>query len=312
MELKEARYILAIARHKSISKAAEALFISQPSLSKYLKNLEQQLGTRLFDRIGNGYFPTYVGERYLHYAEKIVEYGLEWDTELDDIMHQNHGRLNIAIPIMLGNSIIGPTLPRFHKQFPHVTVNMMEEVNFVAEHTLNDHTVDLTFYNVHEYPRDLDYQILGKEEMVLVLSASSPAASKAVEREGFKYPWLDLRLLAEEDFILLYPDQNTGGIALKLFSEYGMEPHILMHTRNSEMSIRLAMEGMGAAFAPESYYHYLKKQSSSPCACFSIGNEKIENTLIAAYQKNRYLPQYARFYLDMIREYCKGHEYCLF
>ena len=58
MELKEARYILAIARHKSISKAAEALFISQPSLSKYLKNLEQQLGTRLFDRIGNGYFPT--------------------------------------------------------------------------------------------------------------------------------------------------------------------------------------------------------------------------------------------------------------
>mgnify|MGYP000856927171 FL=1 len=184
---------------------------------------------------------------------------------------------------------------------------MMEEVNFVAEHTLNDHTVDLTFYNVHEYPRDLDYQILGKEEMVLVLSASSPAASKAVEREGFKYPWLDLRLLAEEDFILLYPDQNTGGIALKLFSEYGMEPHILMHTRNSEMSIRLAMEGMGAAFAPESYYHYLKKQSSSPCACFSIGNKKIENTLIAAYQKNRYLPQYARVYLDMIREYCKGN-----
>ena len=309
MELKEARYILAIARHKSISKAAEALFISQPSLSKYLKNLEQQLGTRLFDRIGNGYFPTYVGERYLHYAEKIVEYGLEWDTELDDIMHQNHGRLNIAIPIMLGNSIIGPTLPRFRKQYPHVTVNMMEAVNFVAEHTLTDHTVDLTFYNVHEFPRDLDYQIIGKEEIVLVLSASSPAAHKAVDKEGFRYPWLDLRLLKEEDFILLYPDQNTGGIALKLFSEYGMAPHVLMYTRNSEMSIRLAMEGVGAAFAPESYYHYIKRQeSSSPAvrssACFSIGAEKIENTLIAAYQKNRYLPQYARAYLDMIKEYC--------
>lgn len=79
MELKEARYILAIARHKSISKAAEALFISQPSLSKYLKNLEQQLGTRLFDRIGNGYFPTYVGERYLHYAEK------SWSTAWNGI-----------------------------------------------------------------------------------------------------------------------------------------------------------------------------------------------------------------------------------
>ncbi|MBE5994610.1 MAG: LysR family transcriptional regulator, partial [Paenibacillaceae bacterium] len=92
MDLKEARYILAISRNKSISKAAETLFISQPSLSKYLKNLEQQLGTRLFDRVGSGYYPTYIGERYIHYAEKIVEYGLEWNIEFDDIMHHNHGR----------------------------------------------------------------------------------------------------------------------------------------------------------------------------------------------------------------------------
>ena len=156
MELKEARYILAIARQKNISKAAESLFISQPSLSKYLKNLEHQLGVRLFDRVGSGYFPTYIGERYIHYAKKIVEYGMEWDMEFDDIMHQNHGRLNIAIPIMLGNSLIGPTLSTFHRLYPHVTVNMMEEVSFVAEHSLTDHTVDLTFYNVHEFPTGPD------------------------------------------------------------------------------------------------------------------------------------------------------------
>ena len=50
MELKEARYILAIARHQSIGKAAESLYISQPSLSKYLKNLEERLGAPLFSR----------------------------------------------------------------------------------------------------------------------------------------------------------------------------------------------------------------------------------------------------------------------
>lgn len=304
MELKEARYILSIARHKSISKAAEALFISQPSLSKYLKNLEQQLGTRLFDRVGNSYLPTYVGERYIHYAEKIVEFGMEWDIEFDDIMHQNHGRLNIAIPIMLGNSLFGPTLMTFHQQYPHVTVNMMEEVNFVAEHTLNDHTVDLTFYNVREFPKDLDYQVIGKEEMVLVLSANHPLLAAAVQKPGFQYPWIDLSLLSGESFILLYPDQNTGGLALKLFEDYGMKPDILLHTRSSEMSIRLAMEGLGAAFAPESYYHYLKSREPGDSVCLSVGKERIVNTLIAAYQKNRYLPQYARAYLDILKEYC--------
>ena len=53
MDLKEAKYVLAIAKHKSISRAAESLFISQPSLSKYLKNLEQRLGSPLFNRVGS-------------------------------------------------------------------------------------------------------------------------------------------------------------------------------------------------------------------------------------------------------------------
>ena len=307
MELKEAKYILAIARHKSISKAAETLFISQPSLSKYLKNLEQQLGTRLFDRVGNGYYPTYLGERYIHYAEKIVEFGTEWDIEFDDIMHQDHGRLNIAIPIMLGNSLIGPTLMRFHQLYPHVTVNMMEEVSFVAEHTLTDHTIDLTFYNVRQFPNDLDYQIIGREETILVLSASNPLVKKAMPKKGFQYPWIDLSLLAEEPFILLYPDQNTGGLALKLFQDYEMEPDVLLHTRNSEMSIRLAREGLGAAFAPESYYHYLKNREPGDSVCLSIGKEKVENTLIAAYRKNRYLPKYAKAFLDILAEHYRDN-----
>ena len=62
MELKEARYILAIARHQSIGKAAESLYISQPSLSKYLKNLEERLGAPLFSRHENRYYPTYMGD----------------------------------------------------------------------------------------------------------------------------------------------------------------------------------------------------------------------------------------------------------
>ena len=88
MELKEARYILAIARQGSIGKAAESLFISQPSLSKYLKNLENQLGGPLFYRRDNCYTPTYMGERYLHYAEQIAAYGEQWDREYEDISHR--------------------------------------------------------------------------------------------------------------------------------------------------------------------------------------------------------------------------------
>ena len=191
MELKEARYILAIARQGSIGKAAESLFISQPSLSKYLKNLENQLGGPLFYRRDNCYIPTYMGERYLHYAEQIAAYGEQWDREFEDISHRESGRLNIAIPIMMGSTIIQPTLMKFHNRYPNVTINVMEAVNFIAETSLKDHSIDLTFYNVHEFPKLLDYEVMRREEIVLILSADHPLASRAVKKDGFQHPWID-------------------------------------------------------------------------------------------------------------------------
>lgn len=303
MDLKEARYILAIAAHKSIGKAADSLYISQPSLSKYLKNLEKQLGSPLFYRKDNCYIPTYLGERYLHYAEQIASCGDQWSREYDDITHREHGRLNIAIPIMLGSVLLQPTLPEFHSRYPYVTVNVMEEVNFVAETTLKEPTIDLTIYNVHEFPTLLDYQVIRKEQMVLILSPDHPLASCAAHRDGFSYPWIDLGLFAQENFILLYPDQNSGGIALKLFEDYQIHPPVLLHTRNSEMSIRLAMAGVGIAIAPESYYRKVAEQTSTPSLCLSVGRQPVTTTTIAAYAKKRYLPQHARDYIAIIRKY---------
>lgn len=305
MELKEARYILAISRHQSIGKAAESLYISQPSLSKYLKNLEERLGAPLFSRHENRYYPTYMGERYLHYAEQIVACGDEWMQEYDDIAHRQRGRLNIAVPIMMGSTLIEPMLAPFHKRYPYVTLNIMEAVNFIAENSLETSSIDLTLYNIHEFPETMDYQILRSEEIVLVLHENHPLAAKSITRPGFRYPWLDLSLLKEENFILLYPDQNTGGIALDLFQEYNINPPVSLHTRNSSMSIHLAMDGVGAAFAPESYFHHENQYTGNRALCFSVGHKPALTTTIAAYRKNRYLPQHARDFLEMIREYCR-------
>lgn len=198
MELKEARYILAIAKHQSIGKAAESLYISQPSLSKYLKNLEERLGAPLFDRRENHYYPTYMGERYLYYAERIAAFGDQWSQEFDDIAHQEKGRLNIAAPIMMGTTLIEPSLMGFHKRHPYVTLNIMEAINFVAENSLEDNSIDLTIYNVHKFPENMDYQILRKEEIVLVLNKNHPLCKKAQTKEGFLHPWLDLKMLEKE------------------------------------------------------------------------------------------------------------------
>ena len=89
----------------------------------------------------------------------------------------------------------------------------MEEVSFVAEQTLKNTSIDLTIYNVHTFPKLLDYQVIRTEEIVLILPEGHPLEKEAEKKEGFSHPWLDLKKLSQENFILLYPDQNTGGIA---------------------------------------------------------------------------------------------------
>ena len=150
----------------------------------------------------------------------------------------------------------------------------------------------------------MDYQVLREEEIVLILSSGHPLAQKAQIMPGFHHPWIDLELFRDENFILLYPDQNTGGIALNLFQEYGMNPPVLLHTRNSEMSIKLAMDGLGAAFAPESYYRQVASERGRASLCLSVGKRQVLTTTIAAWQKNRYQPQYVRDYIGILRDFC--------
>ena len=68
MDFRELTYVMAIAKHKNITKAAESLYLTQPTLSKFLKALEEEVGQPLFRRLGNKYIPTYAGERYIERA----------------------------------------------------------------------------------------------------------------------------------------------------------------------------------------------------------------------------------------------------
>lgn len=307
MESREVRYIAAIAQYKSISKAAEALYISQPSLSKYLKNVETRLGQPLFQRIGMEYIPTYLGERYLHYAQRILDSEQEWNEEFHDILQNGYGRINLCLPIMLSNVVLNQVLPLFYQRYPNIQINLFEEMNFVAERALADPSIDLTIYNLQELPQELDYQILGQEEILLVAPPDHPLTADAQPRPGFGHPWVSLSRFRQEKFVLLYPDQNTGNAAMQLLNSYHMDPDILLRTRNSELTIRLAINGMGITFAPERYCRYLLTAEQQRRCCFSVGRAKpFTNTLVAAYRRQRYLSTHAQGLIHILQEYCSS------
>lgn len=302
MELKEIRYILEIAKHKNISHAAKALYITQPSLTKYLQNLEHNLNGKLFNRIGSEYIPTYLGERYIHYATQINEIKYQWEKEYHDINHLNHGCLTIAIPLMRSSCIIPDTLTTFRQLYSNVKVSIKEDIHSIEDNVYLSNEIDFAIFCSDTLNPDFEYITLGKEEIVLILSKDHPLAQSGIQKEGCRYPWVDLKEFANDSFVLLFPDQNTGKTALQLFEQSQIEPDILLHTRNTEVAIQLANKNMAVTFAPESYLKQMSISNHS-LACFSVGSPNTVIQLLAAYRKGKYLSKYAMDYLEIIKDY---------
>lgn len=299
MELKEIQYILTIAHCGSITAAASALYLTQPALSKFLKNLEKQVGAPLFSRLGNRLVPTHIGERYLQYAEQMSSLQSDWRAECTDLLGEKRGRLSVAIPLMRGSCLIPDILPQFYAKYPHVDVVLQEESHAVERHLLASREVDIVIYNDTLASPSLIHEELGREEIVLVMSKEHPLAMHGRVREGCRFPWFDLALASDFAFVLHPVEQTTGKLSAQLLHLSGISPRVLLRTRNSDTAIRLAANGTALAFAPESYVR--KIHFSAPPLCFSVGAPKTETTLFAIYQKGRYLPSYATYFLQLIR-----------
>lgn len=300
MNFQELTYVLCIARHQNLTRAAQELYISQPTLSKCLQKLEKEMGGKIFCRSGNTYVPTYMGRRYLEYARKVTALNQDWEKELLDLQSSSEGELNIAVPLMRSSCMMPGILKAFRQKYPGVRVNLMEEAYAIQEKLLLNDELDFAIFNETRPHPKLSYETLLKEEILLVMPASCRAASLGVKKQGMNHPWMDVRLLSEEEFIMHDPEQTTGQLTWQLFQSCGMEPKVSIRTRSTQTSVRLCMEGMGICFVPEMYIKNLDLPQKP--ACFSVGEKGLFSTLTMACRKGAYLPAYAQDFIRIIRE----------
>ncbi|MDO4168348.1 MAG: LysR family transcriptional regulator [Lachnospiraceae bacterium] len=300
MDVQKFNYILCIAKHQNLTKAARELYISQPTLSKYLQKLERELDGKLFSRSGNCYTPTYLGRRYMNYAKKMLELSQDWEKELSDLNSFKEGELNIAFPLMRSSCMIPKILPIFHEKYPGVKVNFLEETYAIQERLLLDDQLDFAIFNEAGPHPKLTYETLLNEEILLLLAPDHPLAKCGIKRENCKHLWMDMKLLEKEPFILNFPDQTTGKKEIELFEKYEINPPVPFHSRNPQACALLSQQGLGACLIPETYVKNMHFEQKP--ACFSVGDGGVFSTLTIAYRKGAYLPSYARDFIKIAQE----------
>lgn len=297
MDFKELRYLTSIARNQNLTKASQELYISQPSLSKFLHNLENNMGVNLFNRVGNKFVLTYAGERYIEYAKRILLIKKDLDDEMNDLSALRDGRLNVAFPQARCSYMAPAILPEFKKAYPNIKVSLFEESSNQLEKLVQNGKVDIAILNGPVNHPDLAYEILCKEEMVLVVSRDHPLANSGKLIKGNKYPWIDISEFKNDNFILHYPEQRTEQIATQIFNEKKIVPQVVLRTHSTEGAVRLAASGFGVCFVSENHMKHISLEISP--VLFSIGTEV---DLLAVYRENAYLPQYAQDYIRIAKK----------
>ncbi|GHV29188.1 LysR family transcriptional regulator [Spirochaetia bacterium] len=245
MDFKSLRYVIAVAESGTISAAAKTLGISQPSLSKYLFNLDDSLGVKLFNRSGGKLAPTYAGERYLVGARQILDIAVG----LDAISSRQDSVLRISCPPFEGAYIHPAAIQQFCEKYPGFRLTVLENNDGMP--LLQEGQADLAITNYPIQAEGFVSGLLVQDEVLLVSAANHPVSRMAGWKAGCKQPWVDVNLLRNEPFIQLFPDQSTRRLSDELLRREHIEYRVLMQTRSTINAIRVAATGAGVCFVPE-------------------------------------------------------------
>ena len=122
MNSRQLEYVIAVAEEKSISRAAQRLHISQPSLSQYIRNLDKELEVELFDRSVTPFEPTEMGKLYLSTAHKILALENKFKKCVSDRKAESIGQLNIGVSAYLNTGELSSTLAEMRARYPDVRI----------------------------------------------------------------------------------------------------------------------------------------------------------------------------------------------
>lgn len=218
MDLHQIEIFCTLVRLKSFSKAADALYLTQPTVSGHIKNLEEELGTKLLDRLGKRIIPTAAGDVLYRYGMRLLSMRDEARHEIDSLSGKVTGRLDIGGSTIPGAYILPSIIRAFKKRHPSASVRLLiEDTDKIASAVLaGDLCLGVVGAEIKD-PR-LETHVFLKDELVIAVPSDHPwSRRKAVALEELK----------TEPFIIREEGSGTRRMMEERLRQAGMSSHDL-------------------------------------------------------------------------------------
>ncbi len=245
LELRHIKYFLAVAEELHFRKAADRLFISQPGLSRQIKQMETELGVQLFERHNRKVSLTQAGV-YLKYEYQSIIKSLDKVQKHAQLLHKGkEGELKIGYIGSAMHKIIPTFLLAIKKVYPNIHINLQEMDNQAQTSGILDHNIDIGFVRMDRVLRGVEIRPIFEETFSLVLPKSHP-----INKNNFK----DLSQLKDEPFIMFDSSYSPSYYekVMQIFDEAGFSPIISHNSVKANTIYRLIENNLGGAIVPTS------------------------------------------------------------
>ena len=232
----------AVARAGNVSRAAEQLMISQPAVSKQLKELERSFGTTLFDRLPKGMRPTAAGTLLAGYASRIFSLGAEAEQAIDALRGLCRGRLAVGASTTIGVYLLPDVFVQFNRAFPGIQLELEIANSHVIRNRLEEGEIQLGLAEASIESEEIGTKVFATDRLVAIAPPSHPFARKRL---------VNAKMLCGEPFVVRETGSGTKSVVERALADRGLAVEPVMALGSTEAIKRAVAGGIGIAIVSE-------------------------------------------------------------
>ena len=306
MLLHEMNYVYEVYRQRSFTKAAQALYIAQPSLSQMVRKAEARIGAPIFDRSTSPIGVTELGRAYIRAAEQVLQIEADLQQYLDDTEKCLTGALTLGGTTFFTSYVLPPLVSAYSERYPGVELRLHEAHTGQLKQELQEGTLDFALDNTLLDPAIYEAVEIQTEQVILAVPRALPVNEKAAafrlsakELPQAGAPCVPLELFADTPFLLLKEGNDTRRRAEQLCAQAGFEPKIRLALDQQLAAYNLAGYGLGAAFISDTLA--LSAPPDERLCFYRIDSPDAVRTISLFYKRTRALTAPMRALLTMLR-----------
>lgn len=306
------KYIYEVYKEKSFSKAAQNLYISQPSLSARVKKVEEQIGEPLFDRSTSPLKLTEIGEIYIEAAKEIFEIERRVENQINKLTTLKTGHLSVGASNLFAAYVMPQLITQFQQRFPDIRIRIAEGNTTQLESMLSNNYLDFVVDNYHYDSIMYNKELYCTENILLAVPKRFSVHERLINYQlsydsiknksylGDSSPAVPLCEFSDLPFIMLAPGNDTRLRGDRLCREAGFRPNIILGFNQQSTSYMAASTQLGATFISDILVSQFP--SFENLVYYKLAGKSAKREVYFYYKNHKYKTRVMEEFLSMMHK----------